>query len=242
MAAKASSDTKAVISAEVNVSNNDEGFGFEWRGCDAPELVPSTKVACPVVGGVMSGRLSNLSANTYYQYRPYYEAADGTMYYGDWIAFGIADAYVYFEPMVNTYEPTAVTETSATLSGYALGGSDDIIEQGFEYSTGSRATGKVLADGVRMTATLTNLLPGTTYTVRAFVRDAKATTYGSTVTFTTAGEPIHNAIEEVGDDAATQQTFDVWTLQGVCVKRGATDLSGLRPGIYIVNGRKILIR
>ncbi len=235
-----SSDAKAVIAAEVNVSQIEEGSGFEWRRCDAPELVPSTKVACPVVGGVMSGRLSNLSANTYYQYRPYYESADGTMYYGEWIAFGTADTYVYFQPMVNTYEPQEVTETSATLNGYALGGSDDIIEQGFEYYAGSRSAGKVLVEGERMTATLTDLAPATEYTVRAFAKDAKTTTYGAEVVFTTAGEP-QDAIEEV-ESAVEQSTFDVWTLQGVRVKRGVSDLSGLRPGLYIVNGRKVLVR
>ena len=35
-------------------------------------------------------------------------------------------------------------------------------------------------------------------------------------------------------------TIDVYTLQGVCVKRNATSPDGLSHGIYIVGGQKIV--
>jgi hypothetical protein len=244
--AEKTSNDRAEIRAEVNLPDFYDGTGFEWIRYDAPDLVPPTKVSCPVVGGRMSGMLKNLSSGTYYKYRPYFEGSDGTMHYGDWIAFGTADAYVYFEPTVSTLSPSEITEESAELCGYALAGSDDVLEQGFEYwkVAESRAAGevhKVFADGERMTATLSNLDSGTRYCFRAFVTTAKETTYGSEREFTTAGEK-QSGMFEIESDADVSATFNVYSLSGVCVRRNATSLDGLRPGIYIANGRKLFVR
>lgn len=38
------------------------------------------------------------------------------------------------------------------------------------------------------------------------------------------------------------QAFDVYTLTGVKVRTAATDLNGLQRGIYIVNGKKVLVK
>ncbi len=246
VAAKATSNDCAIICAETNMSEIETSCGFEWRRYDAPDLVPSNVVNCPVNNGMMAGKLMGLSSNTYYKYRPFYEDKNGNKTYGEWTAFGTADVYVHFEPTVYTYAPTRVARTSAVITGYALGGSDDVIEQGFEYSVvpTSRATGetvRVPATGTRMTATLTDLLPGTTYSVRAYVTTAKETTYGEEQRFTTEGDAEQGAIEMV-ETVEETDGFDVYTLSGVCVRRNATDLSGLRPGIYIANGRKYIVR
>lgn len=96
--AKATSNTVALICAETNLSDMETGAGFEWRRYDAPDLVPSTQSPCSVVDGVLTGALRNLSASTYYKYRPYYTSASGQTYYGEWLAFGTVDANVYFDP------------------------------------------------------------------------------------------------------------------------------------------------
>ena len=193
--AKATSNTVALICAETNLSDMETGAGFEWRRYDAPELVPSTQSPCPVVDGVLTGALRNLSANTYYKFRPYYTSASGQTYYGDWLAFGTADAYVYFDPTVRTYEATSVTETEARVRGYAIAGSGEITEQGFEYwpegAPAKRSAAdvrRVQAEGQFMTATLAELQPGTTYTFRVYVETAKSTTYGEEQTFTTVDD------------------------------------------------------
>ncbi|WP_257900038.1 hypothetical protein [Prevotella denticola] len=36
--------------------------------------------------------------------------------------------------------------------------------------------------------------------------------------------------------------FDVYTLDGVCVAKGVTSLNGLAKGVYVVNGRKCVVR
>lgn len=245
MAARAASKDCAIICAETNMSEEEYGGGFEWRRYDAPELVPSTFSPCPVANGHMEGRLRGLSMNTYYKYRPYYEDCNGQRTFGEWTAFITADADVYFEPTVYTYAPNSITKNSATVVGYAMGGSEDVDEQGFEFwaTSQSRATTdirRVLATGQRMTATLEDLEPGTHYTVRAFATTKTKTTYGDNQEFETDGES-ESAIEPITVDETEVQPFDIYTLSGVCVRRHTTDMSGLAPGLYIANGKKILV-
>ncbi len=213
--AKATSNTMALICANTNIDEAETNTGFEWRRYDAPDLVPSTQAPCPVVGGTLTGALKNLSAGTYYKFRPYYTSSAGTTYYGEWLAFGTADAYVYFDPTVRTYEATEVGSSSARVKGFAIGGSDDITEQGFEYWKTSGAatslkralaplaaaegTQTVLSSGQWMTATLDNLEPGTTYTFRAYVKTASATTYGEEMTFTTDFPTGIGQVETTGE-------------------------------------------
>ena len=207
--AKATSNTVALICATTNIDDEEANTGFEWRRYDAPDLVPSSKANCPVVDGVMTGALRNLSASTYYKFRPFYKAESGKTWYGEWSAFGTADAYVYFDPTVRTYAAVCHDENSATVSGFIIAGSDDIKEQGFEYwkhsSTESTSTRYVAAakednhqtiisTGQRMTATLENLEPNTTYSVRAYVTTEHGTTYGEEQIFST---PAPTAIGNV---------------------------------------------
>lgn len=212
--AKATSNTVALICATTNIDDEEANTGFEWRRYDAPDLVPSSKANCPVVDGVMTGALRNLSASTYYKFRPFYKAESGKTWYGEWSAFGTADAYVYFDPTVRTYAVVCHDENSATVSGFIIAGSDDIKEQGFEYwkrddayATAKHATATtddnthqtVVATGQRMSAVLQNLEPNTTYIVRAYVTTEHGTTYGEEQIFST---PYSTAIGEVELDEA----------------------------------------
>lgn len=212
--AKATSNTVALICATTNIDDEEANTGFEWRRYDAPDLVPSSKANCPVVDGIMTGALRNLSASTYYKFRPFYKAESGKTWYGEWSAFGTADAYVYFDPTVRTYAVVCHDENSATVSGFIIAGSDDIKEQGFEYwkrddayATAKHATATtddnthqtVVATGQRMSAVLQNLEPNTTYIVRAYVTTEHGTTYGEEKIFST---PYSTAIGEVELDEA----------------------------------------
>lgn len=212
--AKATSNTVALICATTNIDDEEANTGFEWRRYDAPDLVPSSKANCPVVDGIMTGALRNLSASTYYKFRPFYKAESGKTWYGEWSAFGTADAYVYFDPTVRTYAVVCHDENSATVSGFIIAGSDDIKEQGFEYwkrddayattkhttaTTDDNTHQTVVATGQRMSAVLQNLEPNTTYIVRAYVTTEHGTTYGEEQIFST---PYSTAIGEVELDEA----------------------------------------
>lgn len=212
--AKATSNTVALICATTNIDDEEANTGFEWRRYDAPDLVPSSKANCPVVDGVMTDALRNLSSSTYYKFRPFYKAESGKTWYGEWSAFGTADAYVYFDPTVRTYAAVCHDENSATVSGFIIAGSDDIKEQGFEYwkrddayaiakhttaTTDDNTHQTVVATGQRMSAILQNLEPNTTYIVRAYVTTEHGTTYGEEQIFST---PYSTAIGEVELDEA----------------------------------------
>lgn len=238
---KATSNSKAVICAETNIINEETGTGFEFRRIDAPDLVPSTVVYCAVHDGVMEGILNNLSSNTWYQYRPFYKSASGKMYYGDWIGFGTADAYVYFTPTVHTYATAGIANNSVTLNGYALAGSDDILEQGFEYWTdgfvGTRAAGEVktvAATGQRMSITLNDLQYNTIYRYRAYVKTAKETTYGEEMSFTTGADPTG-----IGEVTAEDLEVEVRTVQGGIELRLTGEPATARYALYTLNGTSI---
>ncbi len=49
-----------------------------------------------------------------------------------------------------------------------------------------------------------------------------------------------SAVPEI-EQELKHQTFDVFTLDGKCLRKGATDTSNLPKGIYIINGRKRVI-
>lgn len=51
---------------------------------------------------------------------------------------------------------------------------------------------------------------------------------------------LNNSVE--GIEAAENGAFDVYSLDGSVVRRNATDLNGLDKGIYIANGKKVLVK
>lgn len=249
--ATAISNTKAMISARTNGDDDVMRFGFEWRKYDAPDLVPSTLSPCPVYEGELAGTLNGLSANAYYKYRPYYKSDAGNMYYGEWSAFGTADAYAYFEPIVHTSEPQIGISTMVTLSAIVVPGSEDIVEQGFEYWVSESSADimhhapqnvhRILATGQRMTVVLTDLQPRVAYFYRAFVTTGKETTYSEERSFSidaSTGIDI-----PTGDGTDVRQTsFNVYTLSGTLVRSHTETLEGLPSSVYVVNRRKIFIR
>ena len=261
--AKATSNTRAVICAEANIANEEAGTGFEWRRIDAPDLVPSEFAGCAVHEGVMEGALHNLRADTYYKYRPYYCSAAGNYYYGDWIGFGTADAYVYFTPTVHTYASAKRGVNSVCLNGYALAGSDDIREQGFEYwpvgtvqaapsRNGDARNGasRVTASGQRMSIVIEDLEYGTVYACRAYVVTDSETFYGEEITFETSYPTgIADVYEKENEPSILVQGNTivvsghkpgdrvlVYTMHGAVIYNGTADEEiTLENGMYIVN-------
>lgn len=44
------------------------------------------------------------------------------------------------------------------------------------------------------------------------------------------------------NEVVAGKAYDVYTLSGVCVRQNATTLEGLAPGVYLVNGKKTVVR
>lgn len=219
LAPKVSNKGEAIVAATTNLSDIETNAGFEWRKVDAPEVVPSKSATAVIYEGTLEGLIKNLDATSYYQVRPYYESAAGNKYYGDWIGFDPSD-FSYFEPTVHTYAEVEVSEGIAVLTGYALAGTDDVLEQGFEYWTATNNANvrhapqnvqTIIATGQRMTVTLTGLQDGTTYYYRAYAKTAKGTTYGEERSFQT---PVAAGIESIASDCPIKTIIGYYNLQG----------------------------
>ena len=215
LASKAVSSTTSILLAETNMSDAETSCGFEWRRNDQPADMPSNQVLCPVANGLMAGRLKGLKDDVYYKYRAFYKSAAGNMFYGDWQYVFTGDVTVEFDPVLYTYAAQFVSDRRATLKGYALAGSDDFTEQGFEYWAESRRTDAparrapqyaigekhtVKGTGISMRVTLEDLDEGTVYKYRTYAKVGGKTLYGSEMTFTTQGtyeDPIETDLESV---------------------------------------------
>ncbi|MDR1680192.1 MAG: hypothetical protein LBS12_00185 [Prevotellaceae bacterium] len=90
-------------------------------------------------------------------------------------------------PTVSTADASAVEETTATLGGSYIPGSDAITETGVEYKTGSDAYTVRPASGTAtpFTVSVTGLTGVTAYTFRAYAKTANGTFYGAEKVFQT---------------------------------------------------------
>ncbi len=235
---KCVSPTCAIVAAKTNIADIEPMVGFEWKKYDAPaSLMPSSGYGA-VCDGMLEGYIKNLQPTSFYNVRAFYESAAGTKYYGEWVTFDPSD-FSFFEPTVRTYAVQSVTETSASVRGYALAGTDAIKSQGFEYwRTNGCATQSltavpsqsdittVLAMGQVMTATFENLAPGTEYTYRAFVETDNGYKYGEEQTFVTTAV---DGVFTVEADAPEVTVTGYYDLTG---RRHDTPVHGLNIVLY----------
>jgi len=213
------SEKCAIVAAETNLSDLETRAGFQWKKYDAPaELKPSEAYAA-IYGGQLEGYIKNLQP-TYYKVRAFFEDANGSRTFSSWVMFDPTD-FSYFEPTVHTYPVQGVTNNEATVRGYALAGTDPIISQGFQYWKAPGAAESrmkapsadkiytVQANGQIMTATLTDLEPGTEYVLRSYVETAAGYTYGEEQSFTTGGSAGIGDIEADETEAEIVGYYDL---------------------------------
>ena len=232
-AAQAISDTKMRLMAETNCDDEAMRCGFEWRRYDAPDEMPSSSASCAVYNGYLMGTLSNLTPNVYYKYRPYYKADSGRKYYGNWVAFLTADAAVFFEPEVHTFEAQEVADQTAKVRGYVLAGSDDILEQGFEYWSDTGNHLKQTSSGMLMSTTLNNLTKETDYYFRSYVKTDKKTLYGEELKFHTLGNSSSGIQSQLNEHIDDDVIYDAMGRKVKSMHKGR---------LYIKNGRKFIAK
>lgn len=237
-AVKMLTNSTAMFQAFTNLSEEETSCGFNWKRYDAPDEMLGNPVYCPVYDGMMMGTLKNLPEGVYYKYRPFYRASDGTLYYGEWVAFYTGDANVQFDPVAHTYDNARVSGSQSIIQGIAIRGSQEITEQGFEYwidntknsmvidgeenvTIKASSISKVTATGERMSATLNSLKGNTTYAFRAYVKTASGTTYGELRTFRT---PVVQASGDVNGDGVVT-SYDVTALYNYLLNNEMTHYS-----------------
>ncbi|MGM9869918.1 MAG: leucine-rich repeat protein [Sodaliphilus sp.] len=215
---KGVTSTNTIVAAETNMSDQETSAGFQWKKYDAPSTLAPKEAFAAIYDGRLEGYIKNLQSTSYYNVRAFYKDAAGNYTYSDWVTFDPSD-FSYFEPTVHTYPTNEVSASSATVKGYVLPGSDEILKQGVEYwiagaanapmkvmsPMAASAKDTVFATGQVMIVTLKNLKPSTDYCYRAFVTTQAGNTYGEEQSFTTdfgVGDVNADGVVNVSDVTA----------------------------------------
>ena len=244
----------AIVSATVNLDPDEENVGFEWRRTDWTNDFPSNTGQAYLYEGVIEGYIKNLNTDKLWKFRPYYLSDDGTYHYGDWMGLDPTNTS-YFEPTVHTYARINIEGNTALVRGYALAGTENIKVQGFKYwktSQGSNASHQapsipanaktIVATGQQIiTATLAALDYNSTYHYVAFVTTEDGTTYyGEEHVFSTPTAPA--GIDDVIANSPANMKKGVYTLTGVKLADELSELQGLPQGVYIIDGKKVMVK
>ena len=195
---------------------------------------------------MIEGSIRNLNADKFWKIRPYFKSKNGTMYYSDWVTVDPSDPS-YFEPTIHTYAKVEVEGNTASVRGYALGGSDKVTEQGFKYweavqlgsspqypmATQVPSYAKTVnANGQLMMADLTNLMYDMEYRYVAFVTTADGKTYYGEQQTVTIDDPT--GIADAKAETPATGDVKVYTLTGALIYSGAEDKMALAEGLYII--------
>ena len=244
-----------IVSATTNVDPIETNVGFEWRRTDWTDDFASQTGSAILIDGTMEGYIRNLNAEKLWKYRAYYLSDSGTYYYGDWVGIDPSNTS-YFEPTVHTYANVNVEGNTALVKGYALGGTDKIIVQGFKYwktpnvgtnndlnsdrrllastnnvpANASTETVNIVGAGQQlMSATLKGLDYNSTYHYVSFVTTSENETfYGEEQVFTIGVDPT--GVEIVDAESNVEQLVTVvarYNLNGVRI-------DSPQPGINIL--------
>lgn len=129
-------------------------------------------------------------------------------------------------------EITSTTPVSVTKGDYTFVGSyDAVMSMSGKYGIATvDDVQKIILGGANSTLKATRAYFTKTGEQPAQVR---INLYGEGGNGTTGIDQIENG---------GAQTYDVYTLQGVQVLKGAASLNGLQKGLYIVNGKKVVIK
>lgn len=224
---KGVSSTCSIVAATTNISEDETNVGFQWKKYDAPSSLKPSEGYAAIYNGQLEGYIKNLQPTFYYNVRAFYKSAAGKYYYSDWVTFDPSD-FSYFEPTVHTYEAIEVGYSSAKVKAYVMAGTDEVVEQGFEYWPSGTPENKVInvkatpavesnistvmGTGQVMIVTLTDLQPNSAYSFRSFVKTVSGTTYGEEYTFITENDPT--GIDNVIPDATVRTVTGYYDIRG----------------------------
>ena len=156
--------------------------------------------------------ITGLEPGTTYYVRAYATNSAGTAY-GNEVSFTTSQPSVV-PPSVTTNQVTNITQNSATGGGNVINNGGAIVtERGICWGTSHNPTtsgthqNSGTGNGAFM-VNMTNLMPGTTYYVRAYAINSAGTAYGDEVQFTTLQEAtlpsvITNQVSNIQQTSAT---------------------------------------
>ena len=202
--------------------------GFCWSTQEHPDISLETKCNlgdCSAAKDI-SYTATSLKPGTQYYVRAYAENSLGVAY-SDEITFMTVNTSQ--KPTVETGNVLNVTTDGAQVSGNVInvGHKDGVAQYGHVWNTKTNPTvdnqktqlGKVDA-ATAFVSTLTNLVPGQTYYVRAYATNSIGTAYGEEVMFTTAAGDV-----TLTTTSATNVTSDGATIGGSISSLGGNEIS-----------------
>ncbi len=164
--------------------------GFCWNTVSNPTIADQIHIGYDQEGEY-SANITGFDYNTEYFVKAYAKNAKGVSY-GDEVSFMTLTAGL---PEISTNEVTNIAGTTATCGGNVTSdGGIPVTAQGVCWSTSQNPTiaDSHTTDGSgtgSFTSSITGLIPGTTYYVRAYVTNSEGTSYGNQVIFTSGTIP-----------------------------------------------------
>jgi len=177
--------------------------------------------------------------------RPFYTDKNGNSFYGEWVEFDPTqyqynvNATVYTSP----YSETGISQVS--LKGYCFAGTMPITEYGFmltEIATGNVSYNPFDGDGIYqniMNMTIDSLNEGE-YHYCAYAKTKDDIVYGETYNFYIR-ETTHIHTSPKTSNSSFPQSSGIYTIQGIKIANHWEQGMNLPNGIYIVNGKKMVV-
>lgn len=166
--------------------------GIVWNTATAPTISLTTKTSDGLGTGDFSSSVINLSPSTKYYARAYATNSLGTGY-GNEITFTTG---VMVLPTLTTSAISNITNNSAISGGNITSdGGATISAKGVVWSTIQNPTISLTTKTIDVTSTanfsssITNLIPSTSYYIRAYATNVAGTSYGNEILFKT-NDPI----------------------------------------------------
>jgi hypothetical protein len=192
--------------------------GVCWSTATAP-LITGSHTSDGTGTGTFVSSITGLTAGTLYHVRAYATNSTGTSY-GNELSFTTLVNIV--APTVTTTAVTVITQTTATSGGNVTAdGGATVTARGVCWSTSSSPdiTGSHTSDGTgtgTFVSSITGLITGTLYYVRAYAINSAGTSYGAQLSFTT---PPPSTLATV----ITKSVINIQSTTAICGGNVTTD-------------------
>ncbi len=135
--------------------------------------------------------LTNLLPATEYDFMVRTNCGAGV---SEWVNVTFTTTDTIIAPIVTTLPATSITQTSAVLNAEITEGNIEILTKGFYYKeTANAIWDSIAVEGqTEISVTLSDLLPQTTYSFKAFITTENALIQGEELTFTTDESSLSN--------------------------------------------------
>ncbi len=222
--------TKASFSSKIvgtgNSAITDCGFCYSQS---AQPTIADNKVSYGIATADFGKTVTGLSENTAYYVRAYAVNSAGVGY-SEAATFKTLEVTV---PSLSVVTLGTISNTSVDLEAQVTDlGNGTLVNAGFVYSTDPYPTldSHLLACGktTNLQSKATNLIPETTYYVRAYATNEKGTNYGEEISFTTAKTVVNPYTTLTLESSYGSTTLDIAKVDGGTFMMGAQSTSSAK--------------